>query len=201
MTTVGRWRPMTGPAAARSPLLLTGRLVAARRRRPRRRRGGRGHPIRFAGPARELPAAWRSACPSPRAGRPGPRCCPGAVDVHCHGGAGGEFGAGPPTRPRPPRATTTATARRRCSAAWSRAAATALVAGVPPAPRWWPAATWPASTSRARSSPHARRGAQDPAALTDVDPSLSRRWAWPPSPPAAPRRAGPDDLRPGTPRR
>lgn len=52
-----------------------------------------GDEIAYAGPRQEMPARWR-ALPTPRGWRPGLTVIPGLVDIHCHGAAGGEFGAG-----------------------------------------------------------------------------------------------------------
>ena len=47
----------------------------------------------FAGPASEMPAAVARRCRRSTAGPGRVTLLPGLVDVHCHGGAGGEFGA------------------------------------------------------------------------------------------------------------
>ena len=83
---------MTGTAPAGSPLLLTGRLVLPDAVVPEGALVVEGTRIRYAGHARDLPATWRSAS-LPEGWPAGATLLPGAVDVHCHGGAGGEFSA------------------------------------------------------------------------------------------------------------
>ena len=51
-----------------------------------------GDAIRYAGRASELPAPWQEV-PVIDTGQGRHTLLPGLVDVHCHGGAGGEFGA------------------------------------------------------------------------------------------------------------
>lgn len=50
--------------------------------------GGR---IRYAGPRSQTPAEWALA-KAPAGWRPDVTLLPGLVDIHCHGGSGGEFG-------------------------------------------------------------------------------------------------------------
>ena len=83
---------MAGGPAVPAPVLLTGRVVTPEAVLPDGALVLDGGLIRFAGPAREVPAAWRSAA-VPDGWTTGRTLLPGAVDVHCHGGAGGEFGA------------------------------------------------------------------------------------------------------------
>ena len=82
---------MTPEPAALDRLLLTGRLVLP---------GGvvedgavviEGDRISYAGARREVPDVWADL-PSPDGLPEGVTLLPGLVDVHCHGGAGGEFG-------------------------------------------------------------------------------------------------------------
>src|SRR3954468_10039563 len=72
--------------------LLTGRLVTASTVVEDGVLVVDGGAIRYAGPAAELPAFWRDL-PVVDAGPGRQTLLPGLVDVHCHGGAGGEFGA------------------------------------------------------------------------------------------------------------
>ena len=82
---------MTSERAAHDRLLLTGRLVLP---------GGvvedgalvvEGDRISYAGERNGLPGEWADL-PSPDDLPVGATLLPGLVDVHCHGGAGGEFG-------------------------------------------------------------------------------------------------------------
>ena len=74
------------------PMLLTGRLVTASTVVEDGVLVVDGDEIRYAGQASELPAPWRDV-PVFDAGPGRQTLLPGLVDVHCHGGAGGEFGA------------------------------------------------------------------------------------------------------------
>jgi len=72
--------------------LLTGRLVTAQSVIPDGALVVEGDRIVFAGKASELPLRWKNV--KPPAGWTGRHTLlPGLVDAHCHGGAGGEFGA------------------------------------------------------------------------------------------------------------
>jgi len=74
-----------------SPTLLTGRLVSPHAVVPDGAVVVDGDRIAFAGKACELPSQWKDArSPAGWTGRH--TLLPGLVDVHCHGGAGGEFG-------------------------------------------------------------------------------------------------------------
>ena len=99
----GRQRPRLPPisrtvhhvrVSTNGQILLTGRLVTATAIVP----GGAvlvdGDRIAFAGKASELPARWRHTRP-PEGWTGNDTLLPGLVDAHCHGGAGGEFGADP----------------------------------------------------------------------------------------------------------
>jgi len=129
-----------------------------------------GTHIRFAGHARDLPAEWRST-PLPEGWRAGATLLPGAVDVHCHGGAGGEFSADPAA---------SATAARHhhrsgtTTLLGSLVSGTreALVAGVATCAALVADGDLAGIHLEGPFLSHARRGAQDPAALIDVDPSL-----------------------------
>jgi N-acetylglucosamine-6-phosphate deacetylase len=72
--------------------LLTGHLVTPQAVVPDGALVVDGDRIAFAGKASELPQQWRDA--QPPVGWTGRHTLlPGLVDAHCHGGAGGEFGA------------------------------------------------------------------------------------------------------------
>jgi N-acetylglucosamine-6-phosphate deacetylase len=72
--------------------LLTGRLVAPHAVIPDGAVVVNGDRIAFVGKASELPHQWKDV--QPPAGWTGRHTLlPGLVDAHCHGGAGGEFGA------------------------------------------------------------------------------------------------------------
>ncbi len=151
-------------------LRLTGRLVTAATVVQDGVVVVEGDAIRYAGPASELPAAWRDV-PVVDLGPGRKTLLPGLVDAHCHGGAGGEFGAA---------ADSAATAVRHHHESGTTtvlgslvsARADEMVAGV---------RTGAALVARGELSgihlegpflSYERRGAQDPAALIDVDPAL-----------------------------
>jgi len=78
--------------SANGQTLLTGRLVTPAAVIPDGVVVIDGDRITFAGKVSELPLKWRTA--RPPAGWTGRHTLlPGLVDAHCHGGAGGEFGA------------------------------------------------------------------------------------------------------------
>ena len=152
------------------PMLLTGRLVTEATVVEAGAVVVEGDLIRYAGPASGLPAPWRDA-PVLDAG-PGRRTLlPGLVDVHCHGGAGGEFGAA---------ADSAATAVRHhhrngttsLVGSLASAAADELVAGVRTCAALVAGGDLAGIHLEGPFLSHERRGAQDPASLTDVDPSL-----------------------------
>ena len=151
-------------------LRLTGRLVTASTVVQDGVVVVEGDAIRYAGPASELPVAWRDV-PVVDLGPGRPTLLPGLVDAHCHGGAGGEFGAA---------ADSAATAVRHHHESGTTtvlgslvsASADEMVAGV---------RTCAALVARGELAgihlegpflSYERRGAQDPAALIDVDPAL-----------------------------
>ena len=73
-------------------ILLTGHLVTAQSVIPGGALVVEGDRIVFAGKASEIPQQWKDVVPP--AGWSGRHTLlPGLVDAHCHGGAGGEFGA------------------------------------------------------------------------------------------------------------
>jgi len=129
-----------------------------------------GDVIRFAGRASELPALWRDV-PAFDTGPGRATLLPGLVDVHCHGGAGGEFGAA---------ADSAATAVRHhhvhgtttLLGSLVAAAADEMVAGARTCAALVAAGDLAGIHLEGPFLSHERRGAQDPAALTDVDPSL-----------------------------
>lgn len=161
---------MMARVTALQPTLLTGRLVTASSVVDDGALVVDGDTIGFAGPVAELPARWRDL---PAASGPTGRftLLPGLVDVHCHGGAGGEFGAA---------ADPTATAVRyhhasgTTSLIGSLVSATAdeLVAGVRTCAALVAAGELAGLHLEGPFLSHARRGAQNPAVLTDVDPTL-----------------------------
>ena len=161
---------MTGGPAAPAPVLLTGRVVTPEAVLPDGAVVLEAGLIRFAGPAREVPAAWRSAA-VPDGWTTGRTLLPGAVDVHCHGGAGGEFGAdaeGATTAARHHHRNGTTTLLGSLVSG-SRAA---LVDGVRTLASLVATGELAGIHLEGPFLSHERRGAQDPAALTDVDPSL-----------------------------
>jgi N-acetylglucosamine-6-phosphate deacetylase len=129
-----------------------------------------GDTIRYAGPASDLPAPWHDV-PVSETGPGRATLLPGLVDVHCHGGAGGEFGAA---------ADSAATAVRHhhvhgtTTLLGSLVSATAdeMVAGVRTCAALVADGDLAGIHLEGPFLSHERRGAQDPAALTDVDPSF-----------------------------
>ena len=130
-----------------------------------------GDVIRFAGRASELPAPWRDVAGLSMPGPGRHTLLPGLVDVHCHGGAGGEFGAA---------ADSAATAVRHHHASGTTtllgslvsATADEMVAGVRTCAALVAGGDLAGIHLEGPFLSHERRGAQDPAALTDVDPAL-----------------------------
>jgi N-acetylglucosamine-6-phosphate deacetylase len=78
-------------ASATPPLLLTGRAVLPAGVVEDAALVVDGERVRFAGRRAEVPSAWGHAV-APRGWDPGVTLLPGLVDLHCHGGGGGEFG-------------------------------------------------------------------------------------------------------------
>ncbi len=152
------------------PTLLTGRIVTARSVVTQGAVLVDGDRIAFAGKAAEIPAHWTDA--RPPAGWDGNQTLlPGLVDAHCHGGAGGEFGPDAPSAARAAsyhhQAGTTTLLGSLVSNGYD-----ALVAGV---------ATCAVLVARGDLAgihlegpflSMERRGAQNPAALRDVDAGL-----------------------------
>jgi N-acetylglucosamine-6-phosphate deacetylase len=161
---------VTGPAPTPSPVLLTGRLVTPERVVAEGALVVTGDRIRFAGSARDLPAEWRTAS-LPKGWPTGSTLLPGAVDVHCHGGGGGEFSADPASSAGAARyhhrsGTTTLLGSL---VSGSRGA---LVDGVRTCSALVASGVLAGIHLEGPFLSHQRRGAQDPAALTDVDPAL-----------------------------
>ena len=153
-----------------TPTLLTGRLVSAAGVIDEGALVLDGDRIGFAGPAAKIPAPWRDL-PVTDAGPGRVTLLPGLVDVHCHGGAGGEFGGD---------ADSAATAVRyhhengTTSLLGSLVSATGdqLVSGVHTCAALVAAGELAGIHLEGPFLSHERRGAQNPAALTDVDPAL-----------------------------
>ena len=170
VSTLPKPREMMARVTVPQPMLLTGRLVTASSIVDDGVLVVDGDAIRYAGPASELPAPWRDV-PVVDA-RPGRQTLlPGLVDVHCHGGAGGEFGA---------TADSAATAVRHhhvngtttVLGSLVSAAADVTVAGVRTCAALVADGALAGIHLEGPFLSHERRGAQDPAALTDVDPWL-----------------------------
>ena len=144
-------------------------LPDARRRGWRRRR--RRHPSSRMPGARSLPREWAGRARTGGMARAARPCCPGLVDIHCHGGSGGEFGpdadsARAAAAHHHGHGTTTvvgslvSAARRRCSpgrARWVELVAAGELAGI---------------HLEGPFLSTVRCGAQNPAALIDADLAL-----------------------------
>jgi N-acetylglucosamine-6-phosphate deacetylase len=152
------------------PTLLTGRLVTASTVVEDGALLVERGVIRFAGRASELPVPWQDVAAFD-AGPGRHTLLPGLVDVHCHGGAGGEFG---------PAAASAATAVRHHQVSGTTtllgslvsASADELVEGVRTCAALVADGDLAGIHLEGPFLSHERRGAQDPAALTDVQPSL-----------------------------
>ncbi|HEX4699310.1 MAG TPA: N-acetylglucosamine-6-phosphate deacetylase, partial [Actinomycetes bacterium] len=157
---------MTAPQTT----LLTGRLVTASTVVEDGVLVVDGDTFLYAGPASELPAPWRDV-PVSDAGPGRATLLPGLVDVHCHGGAGGEFGAAGDSAATAVRhhhvhGTTT------LLGSLVSAAADEMVAGVRTCAALVADGDLAGIHLEGPFLSHERRGAQNPATLTDVDPSL-----------------------------
>ncbi len=152
------------------PQLLPGRLVAPDRVLADGCVVVEGDRIAFAGSLDELPVQWWGLAP-PAGWEAERTLLPGLVDVHCHGGAGGEFGPGHD-------------AARTAAEHHHRRGSTSVVASLVSAdPDRLLAGTRTCAGLVAEGVlagihlegpflSHERRGAQDPDALRDVDPAL-----------------------------
>jgi N-acetylglucosamine-6-phosphate deacetylase len=152
------------------PILLTGRLVTASTVVEDGALVVDGDVIRFAGRGSEVPAAWQDL-PVVDAGPGRHTLLPGLVDVHCHGGAGGEFGANgdsAATTVRHHHANGTTT----LLGSLVSATADEMVAGVRTCAALVADEDLAGIHLEGPFLSHERRGAQNPATLTDVDPSL-----------------------------
>jgi len=152
------------------PTLLTGRCVTASGVVDDGALVVESDRIRYAGPASEVPSRWRDAAlPADWPARP--TLLPGLVDIHCHGGAGGEFGADAGSA-------TTAVRHHHTSGTTTLLASLvsntqdALVSGVGTCAALVAAGDLAGIHLEGPFLSHERRGAQNPAALTDVDPAL-----------------------------
>ncbi|TQL61310.1 N-acetylglucosamine 6-phosphate deacetylase [Oryzihumus leptocrescens] len=166
--TVHHARVTPAPSPART--LLTGRVVTPTAVLPDGAVALEGERIVFAGAARDLPPGWQGT-PAADGWTPGATILPGLVDVHCHGGAGGEVGPDP-------------AATRAAAAHHLRHGTTSLVGSLVSAdPATLLAGTRTAATLVAAGElvgvhlegpflSDARRGAQRADALTDVDTDL-----------------------------
>jgi N-acetylglucosamine-6-phosphate deacetylase len=153
-----------------APTLLTGRLVTDGGLVPDGAVVVMGDRIAWSGARGELPAQFRSAA-TPVGWRDDLTLLPGLVDIHCHGGGGGEFGPD-------------ASAAGPAVAHHHRNGTTSLVASLVSAPRETMLAGIEALVPRATAGDlagihlegpflsHARCGAQDPEALGDPDPAF-----------------------------
>ncbi|NNM45718.1 amidohydrolase family protein [Knoellia koreensis] len=153
-----------------APTLLTGRLVTDGGIVPDGAVIVVGDRIAWSGAKGELPAEFRSAA-TPRGWRDDLTLLPGLVDIHCHGGGGGEFGPD-------------ASAATPAIDHHHRSGTTSLVASLVSAPREAMLAGIDALVPRATAGDlagihlegpflsHARCGAQDPEALGDPDPAF-----------------------------
>jgi N-acetylglucosamine-6-phosphate deacetylase len=153
-----------------APMLLTGRLVTASTVVEDGVLVVVGDEIRYAGRASALPAPWRDV-PVLDAGPGRQTLLPGLVDAHCHGGAGGEFGAAPDSA-------ATAVHHHHVNGTTTvlgslvSAAADEMVAGVRTCSELVAGGDLAGIHLEGPFLSHERRGAQEPAALTDVHPSL-----------------------------
>jgi N-acetylglucosamine-6-phosphate deacetylase len=145
-----------------------------------------GDRIVFGGKAAELPQQWRDVqAPAGWTGRH--TLLPGLVDVHCHGGAGGEFGPD------------AASARVAVDHHHHRGGTTSLLGSL--VSNTHDALVGGVSTCAALVAQGdlagihlegpflsmRRRGAQNPAALCDVDAGLVEAWPRQPRPQAHPK--------------
>jgi N-acetylglucosamine-6-phosphate deacetylase len=161
---------MMARVTAPQPTLLTGRVVTASNVIDDGAVVVEGEAVRFVGRASELSPPWQDV-PVFDAGPGRQTLLPGLVDAHCHGGAGGEFGAA---------ADSAATAVRHhhvngtttVLGSLVSAAAEEMVAGVRTCAALVAGGDLAGIHLEGPFLSHGRRGAQDPAALTDVDASL-----------------------------
>lgn len=166
---------MTSTPAAPTTLLLTGSVVTPHGVVADGAVAVEGTTIRYAGPRASLPPAWVGV-DSPVGWQPGLTLLPGLVDIHCHGGAGGEFGPD-------------GEAGRRAAAHHHAHGTTTLVGSLVSAPAQTLVDGAQALAGLVREGElagihlegpflsTARCGAQNPAALVDADPALVARLA------------------------
>lgn len=130
----------------------------------------RGASIAYAGPRSDLPEGY-GRLPAPAGWLAGLSVVPGLVDLHCHGGAGGEFGADEEQSRTAARHHlrhgTTSVVGSLVSARPAQ-----LLAGVQTCARLVADGTLRGIHLEGPFLSEVRRGAQDPDALTDVDPAL-----------------------------
>ncbi|HEY3534156.1 MAG TPA: amidohydrolase family protein [Pedococcus sp.] len=164
---------MTTAPAAPHRVLLTGAVVTPEGVVADGVVAVEGDEVRYAGPRASLPEAWGDVA-APSGWPSGLTLLPGLVDIHCHGGAGGEFGPD-------------AASGRRAAAHHHANGTTTLVGSLVSAPAETLLAGAHALAGLVRDGElagihlegpflsTARCGAQNPAALVDADPALVER--------------------------
>lgn len=189
---------MTSSAPDARRLLLTGRVVTPDAVVGDGAVAVAGARIVYAGARASLPGEWLAVAP-PADWRAGQTLLPGLVDVHCHGGSGGEFGADPVAARR---AAAHHHAHGTTSVVGSLVSAptTALVAGTRTLGELVADGTLAGIHLEGPFLSTVRCGAQDPATLVDADLALVAALGEAAGPGAfahmtwAPERAGGGDV-------
>lgn len=164
------------PEVPSAPVRLDGTIVAAGRRTVAGCVVLAGELIAYAGRAADLPRELAAAARAPEGWDPGVLLLPGLVDIHHHGGAGGEYGPDPAAGRR-------AAAHHRAHGSTTLVGSLvsnfpdALAAGVTACAGLVAAGELEGVHLEGPFLSYARRGAQNPAALTDVDLGLVERLA------------------------